>query len=114
MPWQLVDAPSPVIKFLETGGRVRWNDATQCMLGYPARVDFLYNSDEGCMGFRAGGQYRIDISDDELRYEIVITDALQSIGLNLEDDYEVTPQLVDHSEGEIAGMVGAVYVPMPE
>ena len=118
MPWQEISTPSPTVVVRKMNGndagKINWNDAAQQLMGYPERVDLMYDAEMHRLGFRAGGQYIIDIVADELRYEIVAPDALDAIGLSIQQDYEATPQLVNHEDGEVPGMVGAIYIALPE
>lgn len=117
MPWELLACIPASIAIVVRDNEILyacWNDAAQKMLAYPERVDVLHNAGENKLGFRHGASYLIIETDSEREYRIYCTEAIAPLLPTLTETYEASPLPIDHSEGEVSGMVGAIWIPLPE
>lgn len=117
MTWELLACIPASVVIVFRDGEIKyicWNDAVQKMLAYPMRVDVLHDAEENRLGFRHGASYLIVKSDDEREYRVYCAEAIAPFLPGLIETYETSPSLIDHSEGEVSGMVGAIWIPLPE
>lgn len=117
MPWELLACIPASVAIVVRDGTILyacWNDATQKMLAYPERVDVLHNAGENKLGFRHGASYLVVETDSEREYRIYCAEAIALLLPGLTETYEISPSPINHSGGEIPGMVGAIWIPLPE
>lgn len=114
MAWTKLISPKAQVKVAVKRCLVSWNEAAHNLTGNPCCVDLMFEEKELRLGLRDGCDYRVDRVDDDASFVIHaagLREILEKLGVG--KDFEATPELVDHSNGEVPGMVGAIAFKLP-